>query len=60
MPFKGVLSAEGQVIWAIYLEFDGNVRLANYTTPKTCYSSTIAGISSMDMSGLQDFLDKWI
>lgn len=44
----------------MYFEFGGSVRLANYTTQRTYYSSAFAGIPSMDVSGLQDFLDQWI
>lgn len=52
--------------YGMYFEFGGGyelrggVRLANYTTQKTYYSSGFAGAPSMDAAGLQDFLDRWI
>lgn len=38
----------------------GSVRIANYTTQQTYYSSSFAGEPFMDTNGLQAFLDKWI
>lgn len=41
-------------------ESEGSVRIANYTTQRTYYSSNFAGIPFMNESEFQKFLDKWI
>ena len=52
--------------YGMYVEFTGGreqrggVRLANYTTQQTYYSSGFAGVPFMDESGFQAFLDQWI
>ncbi len=52
--------------YGMYLEFGGGkelrgyVRIANYTTQQTYYSSKFAGIPYMNEEEFQSFLDKWI
>ncbi len=46
--------------YGMYFEFHGGVLLANYTTQKTYYSSSFAGVPSMDEAELAGFLDQWI
>ena len=45
--------------YGMYFDYNGGVRLANYTTQQTYYSSAFAGVPFMDKGGLQRFLDIW-
>ena len=44
----------------MYFDFNGGIRIANYTTQQTYYSSAFAGIPKMGQAELQTFLDQWI
>lgn len=46
--------------YGMYFDFNGGVRIANYTTQQTYYSSASAGIPKMGQAELQAFLDQWI
>lgn len=45
--------------YGMYFDYNGGIRIANYTTQQTYYSSAFAGVPFMDEEGLQRFLDKW-
>ena len=45
--------------YGMYFDYNGGVRIANYTTQQTYYSSAFADVPFMDKGGLQRFLDIW-
>ncbi|MCM1184561.1 MAG: immunity 26/phosphotriesterase HocA family protein [Roseburia sp.] len=46
--------------YGMYFDYSGGIRIANYTTQQTWYSSSFAGVPFLNPNELGDFLDKWI
>lgn len=46
--------------YGMYFDYNGGIRIANYTTQQTYYSSAFAGVPFMKEGELQEFLDRWV